>query len=270
MEISSAVIIGTGNVATAMALALDQGGIKLMAVYDRKIEKARILSSRIGLRLNRPEVSASKAIMTTDRLDVLPSDADLYLVSVSDRAIEEVCRALPRVSGIVAHTAGGIAVDALRSDSRGRGVFYPLQTFTTGRAISFRGLPVFVEGSDTETVEALKTLAGKLGAQCFEADSLRRRHIHLAGVFANNFVNLMLGFAGEEIRSAGFSPDVLRPIVMETIAKNFDMGADAAQTGPARRNDRKVMDTHLGLMKDERQRHLYKEISRCIVEKFMH
>lgn len=260
MEISTAVIIGTGNVSWALALALAINGIKIRAVYDRNIGKAEDLVSLIN--------QGGAHAQAIDRLEDILPDAGLYLISVSDKAVTEVSKALPQVSGIVAHTAGGVSIDALECDSQGKGVFYPLQTFTKGRDMSFEGLPVFVEGSDSETYNALSGLAHRLGADCHEANSLQRRHIHLAGVFANNFVNLMLGYAGEEARKAGFSPEVLRPIVDETVSKYFDMGADAAQTGPARRNDEAVMNTHLNLIDSEEQKNLYREISHCITKKY--
>ena len=120
--IRSVVIIGSGNLAEALARAVAASPLGLRQVFGR----------------NRDRVAAVAALSGT----VGESDpsrlarADIYLIAVSDRAVGEVAEAPDFGRAVVAHTAGSVPLDGLPGKIRNRGVFYPLQTFTAGRRIS--------------------------------------------------------------------------------------------------------------------------------------
>lgn len=81
-------------------------------------------------------------------LESLPRDAKLYIIAVSDNAINEVAKRLPVLEGIVAHTSGTIGLDALTTTGvKNAGVLYPLQTITKGYTLTADQVPVLIEGS---------------------------------------------------------------------------------------------------------------------------
>jgi predicted short-subunit dehydrogenase-like oxidoreductase (DUF2520 family) len=90
--------------------------------------------------------------------------------------------------------------------------------------------------------------------------------LHLAAVFVNNFTNHMLR-TGKEIASmAGFSFEVLEPLVNETISKALDIGPENSQTGPAVRNDLNTIEKHLDLLSfSPEMQDMYREITRSII-----
>ena len=251
--INSVVIIGSGNLAEALARAISASGITLAGIVARNEERGR-------------EVASLASSVWYSAVDQAP-ESDLYLISVSDRAVEEVASS-PRIpaSAIIAHTAGCVSIDALYAHPN-RAVFYPLQTFTRGRAVDFSDLPLFVECSSEEVYAAVEAFAHRLSRVVNRADSARRRKIHLAGVFANNFANHVFHLGREVLASADLGYDILKPIMRETLSKALEAYDPAqVQTGPAVRGDSASMERHLELIDNETIRDIYKSISKSIWE----
>ena len=243
------VIVGSGNVAEAFARAAKVRGIAVAQIFARNPERGRKVARMAGAEwCNDPARLAA---------------ADLYIIAVSDDAVAAVAQSLPFAEGaIVAHTAGCGRLDAIPERWR-RAVIYPFQTFTAGREVDFSQIPIFIEGSDSPTTEALESFARRLSRRVARADSTTRRKIHLAGVFACNFANRMFGIGCDIVREAGFGFDILRPLIAETAAKAVASQSPAEmQTGPAVRGDRNSQERHLGLLADEAQLcEIYKLIS---------
>lgn len=244
------VIIGSGNVAEALAVALCEAQVEVVQVYARNAERGRAVAALAGAAWSDRELAV----------------ADLYLIAVSDRAVAEVAASLPLPEGaVVAHTAGCCPITALPEGAR-RGVFYPFQTFTAGRRVDFRKLYIFIEADDEATLEVLSALAHRLTDHVEQADSARRAVVHLSGVFVNNFTNCLYADAAEIVARVGLPFDVLAPIAEETASKAAASGNPAAvQTGPARRGDEPTLERHRALLADEPQlQDLYNKISENI------
>lgn len=248
-------IIGSGNLAESLARALARSDAQLVQVFARNAERGREVAHIGG------------TAWTGDPAQL--ADADLYLVAVSDRAVGEVAASLPfPAHAAVAHTAGSVPLEALPATIARRAVFYPMQTFTRGRAVDFAEIPVFVEASDGEFLAELERFARRLTRTVVRADSAQRAKIHLAAVFACNFANHMYALSERIARSAGLEFDVLKPLVRETAAKAADAPSPAAvQTGPAVRGDRGTMARHEALLAGEdRLKEIYQLISQSIWE----
>lgn len=96
---------------------------------------------------------------------------------------------------------------------------------------------------------ALEAFARRLSHTVVWADSACRAKVHLAAVFACNFVNHMYAVGEGIVRSAGLPFDVLKPLLAETAAKALDAASPAdVQTGPAVRNDLPTMARHRALL----------------------
>lgn len=238
MELKRVVIVGSGNVAEALARALPASGAKLCQVFARNRERG-------------PRVAALGGTTWTADPDRL-AEADLYLIAVSDRAVGEVAASLRLPDGAVAaHTAGSVPLDALEAFPR-RAVIYPLQTFTAGRAVDFARVPLFLEASDKGTYQAVERFARRLSSQLYPADSKRRGILHLAGVLACNFVNALYAAGERTLAREGLPFEVLRPLIAETAAKALAAPSPAAvQTGPAVRGDLPTLERHRALLAEE-------------------
>lgn len=248
-------VVGSGNVAEAIALAVAQNEeLQLKQIVARNSERGQQLAEMTG------------AEWTADVEQA--AEADLYIISVSDRAVGEVASRLPlRDDTIVVHTAGSVEMDVL--GERARGVFYPFQTFTAGRRVDFQQVPLFVEGCDEPTTLELERVAHLLSHRVYRATSQRRREIHLTGVLACNFVNALYAMAADRLAEReGLPFDILRPLIEQTARKAVEADHPReVQTGPAVRGDKAVTARHCEMLSaDSREEEIYKLLTEYIWE----
>ncbi|MBQ7856833.1 MAG: DUF2520 domain-containing protein [Alistipes sp.] len=246
------VIIGSGNVAESLARAVRESENTLVQLFARNEERGRKVA----------EIGGTQWCNNPSALAV----ADIYLISVSDRAVKEVAESLTFPEGaIVAHTAGCGTLDMLPAQSR-RAVIYPFQTFTAGRIVDFRKVYLFIEAEEPQTFDEAYRFATTLSDNVERADAAVRAKIHLTGVLASNFVNNLYSTAAEVLSSASLPFDVVAPVIEETAAKAVASGNPASvQTGPAMRGDMPTLERHRALIgEDELLRTIYDTISKNI------
>ncbi|MBK7133823.1 MAG: DUF2520 domain-containing protein [Bacteroidales bacterium] len=198
---------------------------------------------------------------------VYPDTTDIIIVAVPDQRIKSVLNTLKcSPDTIVVHTGGSTGLDIFPGHIKRTGIFYPLQTFTRERDVVFKKLPFLLESADENILQNLKSLAESLGGEVHYVDSEHRRMIHLAAVFICNFTNYMLTQGEEVAVKAGYSLDLFKPLLAETIAKAMEVGPKNSQTGPASRNDISTIEKHLELLSfsPELQR-LYGEVTDSII-----
>ena len=231
----SITFIGTGNVAWHLARALEQAGHVIAEVYGRSPDKTAKLCSRLD-----------NAVVATN-LDFSRSHSSLFIIAVSDNAIESVVSgiALPE-QAILVHTSGTAPMSLLTASGlHNIGVFYPLQTISRNREISFVDLPLLIEASNQATQNSLTELSNSMKAKTTLATSKDRQGIHLAAVFANNFTNHMIDIAGRIMLEKSLDAALLNPLIRETVDKALTQNPTSAQTGPAVRGDTNTMSTHI-------------------------
>lgn len=226
--------IGSGNVATHMAVALKSGGVRLHQIWSRNPHHAAALSDAVG----------ASPVANLSEIDVR---ADLLVIAVKDDAIAEVCNALKGFAGLVVHTSGATDIDVL-SSFENYGVLYPLQTFSKSRPVDFTKVPLFVEANNLKTLNDLKGIASGLSSSVYEAHGNQRKALHLSAVFACNFVNHLYALGNRVLQDRGLDFEMLRPLILETAEKvQIDMPQNV-QTGPAVRNDEQTILRHLDLL----------------------
>ena len=178
-------------------------------------------------------------------------DCDLCIICVSDNAIEKIASQLADYNAIIVHTSGSIPMSVLERKKGGYGVFYPLQTFTKGTELNYSEIPFFIEASDAQTKEILWNVASLISKKLYDADSEARKRLHLASVFACNYVNHMFYIADQILNESSFDLSVLMPLINQTVEKVAKITPYNAQTGPARRGDSEVTDKHINMLSDK-------------------
>lgn len=203
--------------------------------------------------------SAYRHIPVTNKIeDIL--DADVYIIGISDDAIASFSKSLQFKNKLVVHTSGGVSMDLLANKNR-RGVFYPLQTFSKQKQVDFSNIPICIEAENPNDLKFLQSLGETISETVEEIPSEKRAKLHLAAVFVNNFVNYLY-IIGEDILSKeNISFNLLKPLIKETAAKIEDLNPEAAQTGPAKRNDTKTIEKHLSLIENDSHKEVYKMIT---------
>ena len=252
-------IIGAGNLATNLAPNLERNGLVVNTVYSRDLNDAKKITNRLY------QASA------IDHLDFSSSRSCVFILAVSDSAIEEIARELILPdNAIVAHTSGSIPLSVLGyTASENIGVFYPLQTFTRTKSVSFKDIPILIEGDNKYTSKTLKLVAREISDTVQTASTKQRLMIHLAAVFASNFTNAMLVHAQDILKAAKADVNILAPLVQETMEKSFSLGALQGQTGPARRGDLDILDMHMEMLNDlEDKKEVYQLISQQILDRY--
>ncbi|MCF0203539.1 MAG: DUF2520 domain-containing protein [Bacteroidaceae bacterium] len=235
-------ILGSGNVGTHLHKAFTQNGVSTNLVSSRTLE------------------------------GIAPSD--VYLLCVKDDAIEETAQRLKEyleerlspTSCIVAHTAGTKPLSLLSRLFPQCGVFYPMQTFSKQKALSYTDIPIFIEGSSPTVGQELISLAKTTFSSVSILGSEERKRLHVAAVFASNFTNHLMTLADRQMQQIGLDYTSLLPLLDEVVDKLHHLPPREAQTGPAARRDFSVINEHLSLIEDEQTRTIYRLLSQSIYE----
>ncbi|MDX2301376.1 MAG: DUF2520 domain-containing protein [Microscillaceae bacterium] len=251
LKISS---LGAGNVAWHLTQNLEQKGCIIDEVYSRNLAHARMLAQQLG------------HATATDSLDFWASEADLFILAVTDDALEEVIRSMKvSPSAILVHTSGSQSMGVFDALPNPHGVFYPLQTFSKNKPIDFSEVPFCLEASDEDTFALLYQMATVLSTKVYTVDSEQRKKLHLAAVFACNFSNHLMALAEVILHRENLDFDMLRPLIKETMEKALSIKPQEAQTGPAYRNDRQIMEAHIRLLAGHPfEQEIYRLISQSI------
>ena len=234
-------IIGSGNLAQHLILAFQQAEnngleVRLNQVFSRNKKSIAHL------------VSPNKIINSFNDL----KKADVYIIAVSDDAIETVVNEFPFENQFIAHTSGAIPMEIIKKTTR-KGVFYPLQTFTKNKVIDFKKVPICLETENSEDYQLLEKVAKSISDFIYPIDSKQRKALHVAAVFVNNFTNHLYQI-GKDICDKNQVPfEILKPIILETAEKIKEFSPIENQTGPAIRNDTKTIEAHKSFLKDETQ-----------------
>ena len=216
------------------------------------------VATHLGKKL---KVRFSKDINKIDRA------SDVFILAVKDDAIAGAAKKLQVKNKIIFHTSGSVNMDILKKYSRNFGVLYPLQTFSKKRKINLSEIPVCVEGSNKRTEKIIFSLASRISGtkNVHIINSKQRKILHLSAVFANNFSNHMFAIAESILKKEKLPFDLLKPLILETANKACQMNPREAQTGPARRKDKKIIQEHLKMLSQKKNyRDLYKRITSSI------
>ena len=256
MEIKEVSVVGAGKVGTAFACALAKRGYTIGSVISSSVKGAEKLASRFGA-------------VVSDRYDI-PATSGLVIIAVPDSRIVKVAGDITAADDtLVLHTAGSFGLEVFPAGRNYRcGVLYPLQTFSEGRTVDLDQVPLLVEGDSPGTEKDILGLAKTLSEKTSVIDTGKRRSIHLAAVYACNFVNYMLGVAEEISGRSEIEFSLFEPLVKETINKAFELGPSNSQTGPAVRNDTITIKKQTDLLSYSPQlKELYEMVTGLIIEK---
>jgi predicted short-subunit dehydrogenase-like oxidoreductase (DUF2520 family) len=251
--------IGAGNIAWHLAPALDNTDYAVREVFSRKRANAVAIVDKLY------------EAQVKDSLDFSDSGSKIFILAVSDDAIENVMRELKLPPGaILVHTSGSQPLSLLGDMATPHtGVFYPLQTFTKGKKVDFQDVPILIESEHTDTEKILVAMGKVLSRKVVKISSEERKALHVAAVFASNFTNHMLTISQDIIAQNRLSFDLLKPLIVETLNKALSVGPRQAQTGPARRGDLEILDRHMEFLnEDENVAEIYKVVSQHIVDSY--
>lgn len=240
------VIIGAGSVGTNLHHAFELKGIRTELVHGRPI--------------------------TADPAPIYPvPEADVYIYTIADHALEAVVKKIYAPKALHVHTSGSMPIEVFGEDKPHVGVLYFFQSFSREVLIDdWSGIPCFIEGRNIDDIAAIYSLAQSLTSRIYEANQHDRERLHIAGIFANNYSNLMYGIAEEVLRDTQIPFEALLPLIDRTAAKMHTMKPFDAQTGPAKRGDEAVISHHVDILQSTPYAGLYRELATLIEKAHNH
>ena len=231
-------VVGSGNVATHLTIALHNAGCTVRQVLSRSYDHAQRLAMRVD----------AVPIDNPLRLD---EDIDVCLLCVGDDALYDLALDLRLRDSIVLHTSGTTPAPILKHISPRYGVVWSPQTFVRDIAMDYTRLPLFIEGSSPSFEKDIEELMRLVSPCIHHLDGEQRLHAHLAAVMVSNYVCALNPPAQDYMHSHNRDSERLRPPAEQTPRK-WDYGNLWTQmTGPAARRDEKTIATQRKLLADK-------------------
>ncbi|MBS1765026.1 MAG: DUF2520 domain-containing protein [Bacteroidetes bacterium] len=250
-DVLNVVIVGSGNVAMQLAMLLNISGNKVVQVVSRNSKTGKQLAKLCNCDFN-AEVKAAK------------TNADICLIAVNDDSIAEVVRQLPEMKTTVVHTSGLVPIDVLKKKFRNCGVMYPVQSLTAHSEI-FSELIFCVEASGKKAMQIIEKVLQNINCRFVKLNSAKREKLHLAAVIVNNFTNHLYSLAYDYLKHHKIDFNILQPLIENTALRIESSNPSALQTGPALRGDRKTIQRHLQLLKNNPElADVYKKMTKSI------
>ena len=243
-------LIGSGNIATHLALNIDKEKYNIVQVFGRSIENTELLANKINSDWT---IDASKI-----------EKADITIIAINDDSIKNILTSLPNNPTV--HTSGSTNIDVFKGYFEDYGVLYPLQTFNKDVDLNLKTVPFFIEANNQRFQRNLHELSNSFSKNTHLLDSHKRKQLHIAAVFACNFSNHMFVIAKNLVEKENINYSVLLPLIQQTLSKIENLNPQDTQTGPAIRNDNLIMQEHINSIKKDNLKEIYYLISQNIIQ----
>ena len=234
------VLLGSGNVATVLGRLFCKAHHTVTQVFSRSAESSQILAAELT------SVSGNPVAFTNNIQD-LDQGADLYLLCVSDNALQKAASWLKLGDQLVAHTAGGVSKKVLSNVSANYGVLYPLQSLRKEMS-RVPEIPFLVDGNTSRSLTTLSDLAFQISPHVQQADDEIRLKLHIGAIIVNNFTNHLFTLAADYCERESIDFSLLMPLIREGAERLQFASPGALQTGPAVREDTATIQDHERLL----------------------
>lgn len=229
-------LIGSGNVAAVLGRKCVQSGHEIVEVCGRNEPDVEVLANML------------QAAVCTN-FSKIRTDAECYIIAVSDAAIPVVADQVKLDKKLVVHTAGSVSKDVLNISSKNYGVLYPLQSLRKEMDV-IPAIPILVDGNTADDRTLIYDIARSLSDQVQLANDEQRLKLHVAAVLVSNFTNHLYALAETYCKKEQVDFKLLLPLIVSIAERLHDFSAISVQTGPAIRNDEPTINRHLELLKD--------------------
>jgi len=226
------VIIGAGNVASVFGRLISAANHEIIQVYSRSISSAQSLGKELGCSF-------------VDNLEAVDLTADIYILAITDNALQNIQDSLFLGDKLVVHTAGSVSKKVLSNISSQYGVMYPLQSLRKDQSADQSIIPLLIDANKESVLSIIEQFAFTLSSVVSIVGDDKRLCLHLAAVIVNNFTNHLYTLTAEYCKNEEVDFKMLQPIIEQTALRlRANLPADL-QTGPAIRNDQSTLDKHI-------------------------
>ena len=242
-------IVGTGNLARALAPSLRAAGYGIDLIISRRgatsVQRARKLAREVG---------AAAVIAIRAQIQ-----AEVVWFCVPDGAIASAARSLLGAADwrkkVALHSSGALSGDELGVLQR-RGAaaasVHPLMTFVRGSRPPLAEVSFAIEG-DQKAVRAARRIVRDLRGRAFTIRKQQKEAYHAWGMFASPLLTALLAASEKAAAAAGVNRKAARqrmlPILQQTLANYERLGARESFSGPIARGDVQTVKKHLAVLR---------------------
>jgi predicted short-subunit dehydrogenase-like oxidoreductase (DUF2520 family) len=241
-------IVGTGNLARALALSLRKAGYDIEIMAGRAGSRSNRQARQLGRELQVPSTRSLNS-------DPLP---DVVWFCVPDSAISEVAKRrsveIDWRGRVALHSSGALTSDELnplRQSGAAVASLHPLMTFVRGSRPSLAGVSMALEG-DLAAVRAAEGITKSLGSVVYQIRKKRKAAYHAWGTFVSPLFTALLATSERVAALAGISRKSVRrravPILLQTLANYAALGPAQGFSGPIIRGDTGTIKRHLKVL----------------------
>ena len=245
-------LIGSGNIAHWLVYAMRRAGVKVRQVYSRQLSHAEMLAVKADAE-------------PIDCLENLRTDSDLYIFAVKDDSYAELLPQLTFRLPLAVHTAGSLSIKIFEPYAESYGILYPYQSVNKDMDFKDVVVPLCVEANDNTIENELFAFAQRLSPTVTQLDESQRLVLHRAAIFGCNFTNAMYSIVYDILQEHHIDWQMILPLLKNTMEKVKKRNPHEAQTGPAQRGDRNVIDLHLKALQDEKLKKIYSLMTEYIM-----
>jgi predicted short-subunit dehydrogenase-like oxidoreductase (DUF2520 family) len=242
-------IIGAGNFAGALALALRQAGYPIAKIVARasnaSLRKAMRLAKEVGSRA----VAVPQARIKSGLIWFCVPDGEIA------RAASSLAAKGDWQGGVALHSSGALTSDelaVLRQYGAAVGSAHPLMTFVKGSRPSLEGVPFAVEG-DAAAQRMARRIIRDLRGKTYSIRKKDKPAYHAWGTFASPLLTALLATTERVAASSGVKGREVKrrilPILQQTLANYAALDAAAAFSGPIMRGDVDTVKQHLRVLR---------------------
>ncbi len=247
------VIIGSGNMAHA-----------LCKLFHKKHNIRQIISRNI---LTGKALSKKYKTVFSKNINEIDLKADFYFLCIPDKQLSKISKKIKSTSGIIIHHSGSQPISVL-GNKASLAVIYPFVSINENTSLNSKTF--FITSNHKANLFLINSLLNSVSIKPVYLSDANRLKLHLAGVFANNFVNHLLLLCDDLVPNNEQKKLIFDLAVQAT--QNFKNNlSEKNQTGPARRNDKNTIQVHLKFLQSRPAlKKIYQSITKSIQNKYNH
>jgi predicted short-subunit dehydrogenase-like oxidoreductase (DUF2520 family) len=246
-ELEKISFIGCGKVGRTLAAALKNAGYAIGIIASRNMKHAEE-----AVRF----IRAGEA--STDPIEAV-SFGTVHFIATNDDAIAEIVKVIDEegpnsLQGhFFFHTSGSISsavLEPLHKKGAEIASIHPLQVFADPEKAleTLPGIYYAIEGNDRAMTWAIH-MVDKLQGKLLLIPTGRKVLYHIAGVFAANYLVVLVHMALSIMEEIGESPEdsyqAFLPLMVSALQNIEEFGTAASLTGPIARGDEKTIRAHI-------------------------
>lgn len=247
-------MIGSGNMATFLALRLKEAGHPILQIISPQIQHAQTLADQV------------QAAATTD-ISQIRSDAEVVILAVPDDTLRQLADSLKLPHQTVIHTAGSVPASVLSGVSQKHACIWSIYSIQKEKIPTHRNIPMVVSSQDAKTLELAQNLAKDISDVVYMLDDTQKSWAHLGAVIVNNFSNHLMVVCEQLMQDHHIPFELFRPIIQDTVEKLSQRSPKTLQSGPAIRGDEQTIKAQMDMLAAYPMfARLYEMLSRSIQE----